>query len=494
MQSNENTSTRDGIHSIAHNATFLMLSKVLEKGFRFVYIIILARNLGPEDVGLYNFGISWYLIFLPLSMWGLHMYLSLELGSKLKPRAEVVSRALHVRILASVIGFTACLLLGLLTVESSRLVLLIMLFSVALFGRSFAVFGRSLFIAEEQSSYSAISETGFRIVEFVVGSLWLLLGGGLLGASAVHAFVWLSEGTVMSVFSMSKLDLRMQRIPLSHVRELVVQCLPFALYTLLWMGFMQIGMVLLKNLASDQAHLGYYGISFQLISNLVLLPQVFSQAAMPVLSRVHIRGSRENEIFLETTIKLSSLISTSLILFMLFFREWGIELLFSHEYGPAGDVLLVFSFCSIFLFAIPNLDKIVLSSGKTIQAVVMNLLAFLLTVGLTLVLYPRYSFLSPALAMTCSSFVLFMIILFFIHTSIFRLNWGRMVIRPYAYSASTLGLALILAEHTWIGFLSGLSAILLLFIFGGVFSKDEKAYFRKLVPISLFDTRKSNNP
>ena len=59
-----------GVQSLFQNAGFLAFSKALEKAIRISYLILLARWLGPKMFGLLEYGLAWYLIFLPLAFWG----------------------------------------------------------------------------------------------------------------------------------------------------------------------------------------------------------------------------------------------------------------------------------------------------------------------------------------------------------------------------------------------------------------------------------------
>ena len=135
-----------GIQSIAYNAIFLIVSKISEKILRFLYLIILARNLGPADIGLYNYGISYYLLFTPLVMWGIGQYLIISIGRNHSKQSELFSNTFIIRVLSTVVGFCAFLVLGLLTNEDMQNLILICIFSFVLFGRSFAIYGRNLFI------------------------------------------------------------------------------------------------------------------------------------------------------------------------------------------------------------------------------------------------------------------------------------------------------------------------------------------------------------
>lgn len=98
-----------GINSITFNASFLVISKFVEKNFRFVYLIILARYLGPKNIGLYNFGIAFYLLFMPLVMWGMREFLGVVIGKEKKDYTEAIANTLFLRLITTVLGFTAFL-------------------------------------------------------------------------------------------------------------------------------------------------------------------------------------------------------------------------------------------------------------------------------------------------------------------------------------------------------------------------------------------------
>lgn len=471
---------KKGIFSIANNATFLIGSRFLEKAIRFFYLIVLARYLGPEDLGLYNYGISWYLLFISLSMWGIGGFLSVEMGKKAKGPSEIISTSLFLRVCTTVLGFCACLFLAWITNENQKTLIIVVVVSSALIGRSFATYGRNLFVADEKSHVSAVSEIFFRITEFAIGGVWLLLGGNLLGICLIHSGIWLCEAISLFLFSRMKFDYHIYIPPFDKVRELFIQCLPFALYVTLWAAFLQIGMVLLKNISSDSSHLGYYTIGFQIVLNLVLLPQAFGSAALPVLSRVAYRGTAENKIYLESVVKLCCLFGSLLLIAVMFYRRSFIHILFGDAFIPAEGTLLVFSACMMFLFAVPCLDKIILSSNRKVWIIFINLFALGLNIILTIALYPRLSFNGPAMAMAISSIALLASYLMLIHKTIFRLNWWSMVIKPYTYAFLAIIVSLLLLDYGWSGFLAGVASILGLHIFGRIFSHEEKMYFRRL--------------
>ena len=53
-----------GVSSIAKNTFYLLGGRWLTTLIQGAYAIVLARMLGPELYGLYNYGLSWYMAFI----------------------------------------------------------------------------------------------------------------------------------------------------------------------------------------------------------------------------------------------------------------------------------------------------------------------------------------------------------------------------------------------------------------------------------------------
>ena len=103
---------RTGVASIAQNSCYLAGSRLLNYAVRFIYVIALARYLGPKFYGLYSYGMSWYLAFLPLTELGLGVILSKEVGRDRTQGARVVAQTLTLRTLVAIVAAGSCAIAG----------------------------------------------------------------------------------------------------------------------------------------------------------------------------------------------------------------------------------------------------------------------------------------------------------------------------------------------------------------------------------------------
>ena len=179
-----------GIRSILTNAAQLTLARLLTQTVRIVYVIVLARILGPEVYGLFAYAQSWYMAFLPVTMLGLGAIVSREVGRNRERGARTVRQVAFIRVLASILGAAACALIGWFVDLDPAARQLILVFALALVGRTLAVTAEEIFSAYERSYYILWQEAVFRPLEVVAGLTVLAFGGDIVHIAFIHAVVW----------------------------------------------------------------------------------------------------------------------------------------------------------------------------------------------------------------------------------------------------------------------------------------------------------------
>jgi O-antigen/teichoic acid export membrane protein len=477
-----NVPHRIGVQSLFLNAGFLVLSTILEKAIRFIYLIVLARWLGPEMLGLYNYGLAWYLIFMPLALWGLGTLLSIHLGKKPENAGDVVAATFLLRTFTTIIAASCCLVIGLLSNHDLMSRDVITIFVIALVGRSLALWGRDCFVGVELSQYSAGLEIGFRFVEVCCGIVYLSFGGGIIGLCAIHYACWVAEGMVAFALVRKRHRSRKIFMPWSFVRPYAVKAFPIAVNAFLVGALFQVGFVVLKYLSMDARALGYYAVAFQLVANTIVIPLAFGRAALPILSRAHSRGTGESIVFLEAMLKICSFCSAVLVMFVIVYDTYILRLLFGQKYLMASDALVICAIAMTTWYALPLANNVLNAGAEYLLAAVNVGIALIANIGVTVWLVPSMAEKAPAFGLLVGASVALMLHLIVIHRKIDKISWWHAVIKPYVSVILAVTVAWNLKQFGGLGLGAGLVILGACYAGLRMFTPQEVCYFAKLVP------------
>ena len=178
---------------ILGNFKALVLTQLIGRVIRFLYLIAIARLLRPEEVGLYSYGIAFYLIFLFLAHFGQETLLSTRIGGHRHRFAATSAYSFSITlIMISITAVLAFIFLNLIETDAASFHAL-SFFVLALIVRGLTAWVRSCFIALELATWIPRYEFTFRSLEAITGVVWLLYGGGLLVICFLHFAFWALE-------------------------------------------------------------------------------------------------------------------------------------------------------------------------------------------------------------------------------------------------------------------------------------------------------------
>ena len=477
-----NMSNKTGVRSLSFNAGFLVFSRVLEKAILFIYILILARLLGPEMIGLYNYGLAWYLIFLPLACWALGQLLGMYLGRKPSNTEDIVGATLLIRIFATVLAALFCFIIGFLTNDDPLSRIVVSVFVIALVGRSLAMWGRACFVAVELSHYSAGLEVGFRLLEVFCGLIYFFFGGGIIGLCAIHSACFVVEGLIAIVLVRKRLSFRKIFVPSSFLRPYAVEAFPIVLNIFFLLALFQSGFVVLKHVSMDMRTLGLYTVASLLISNTAFISEALGNAALPILSRAHARGTGETIIFLEAMLKICTLCSAVLIIFVIIFDTIIIQILYGEKYLMASGVLVICAIAMLSCYALPIVNSVLYAGFEYVLAAVNIGVALIANIIVTILLVPSMAEKAPAFGLLTGASIALILHLILIHRRIGKISWWRSVIKPNASVILAITVTWNLKQFGVWGL--GVGLVILGACFAGwkMITPQEVDYFVKLVP------------
>lgn len=272
------------ITNIAKNTSYFTFALILQKVLSFTYFTLIARALGPEDLGKYYFAISFATIFSIFIDLGLGNVLTREVAKYKESAQELLGSVLAIKIPLTVLTFVVLIaainLLGYpeLTknlVYISALCVLLDSFSMTFFStiRGF----HNLF-------FESVSSVIFQFIVLIFGLtalyynldvLWLM--AALLSAS-IFNFIY--------SFFLLRLKWRIKVAPIWNIEKIKLIfsfAIPFGLYAAFQKLFTYLDTIFLSIFSGD-AHVGLYQVAFKIVFALQFLPLAFTASLYPAFS------------------------------------------------------------------------------------------------------------------------------------------------------------------------------------------------------------------
>ena len=389
-----------GVRSVVRNSGFLIGSTTLTTLLRGVYVIVLARLLGPDAYGTLNYGISWYLTFIALTYLGLDVVLGREVGRGHNMVPSLVGSTFVLRAGVAVVVCVLSTIIAIVAESNSVARELLVIFSIALIGRAIWLWCMSVFSAFEDTRHVFFIEFFFRPLEIVavVFVLLLLPHKSIFAVGVIHAALWWFQGTI-GVFTVLRYVTPMDlSANWSQAKQLLVAGVPGGLYTLAFSWFMQAPIVLYRQTFGTGEDLGYFSLSIQVIGYLVIIPYLAGSAALPVLSRSAARGDGKDRTVALAMLTLIPTIGVVLAAVGMWLAPLLTELIFGVNFGYAGIILSEAIWLLIPFSLVIGLQQIAFARGSHVVVSLPGILGAVVMTGLFVPLAQALSYRGALLA------------------------------------------------------------------------------------------------
>ena len=357
-----------GHRAIGSNTGFIFASQTIGSILRALYAVLLARTLGPELFGLLNYGLGWYAAFLAIANLQLESYMSREIALAPAKVSEVLSKAMTLRIFSTTLIFVVAVASVIASGEDSLLTNVLLIYAVAMAGRSAAMWCTSAFISRETTRPAFKVEVVFRVAEVLFGISVLLMGFGLSEIALIHALSW--WGQAIYGYLLVRRHLSVVRFR-PHLREQIAlfrTVLPVAVASIGASWLMQGPFVLFKDKASVASDLGIVALVLQTYVLVSGIPLALSRTALPALSRTVARSDDKDALFLGLVLRAAFPGSTALILGAATAGTWVVPLIFGDSYRAAG-LHLAYGMILVLPFGVANIaNQILVAHDRTWRA------------------------------------------------------------------------------------------------------------------------------
>jgi len=466
-------SKHTGILSIIKNTIYILSGQGIQFGMRFIYAIILARTLGPHDYGIISYGTSLYIAVLPVTKLGIELVIIRAIGCDKEYGRKLIKAAQPLR---KLIAYLCTLIFAAATYISEtdpQTKIILVFFSIALLGRSFANWNLAMFTAYEANKFSFRLQSIFRPLEVILGLSALALWRTPLAVVLTHAATWWLEVILGSTLLKKHFRIPTGKWNSSILKAIVPEALPVGLSTTLSLLLTQRPLIIFKYLNGPGITTGNLALGMQVFAILSQLPIAANNASYPALSRSVARGDGKEIMFVETMMRLIIFFGSALALLGMAFGGALVVFVFGSKYAEAGTLIGTSLWLMIPWSAINALSKVQMARQKYYS----NLAIFLIGAGtFLLIIKPitdAYGIQGPVLAsLTGMSAVSFLLLLTISREG--TLNINLTALKPLGAMTTAIASFYLLAPFgSWPALLGAWSTLILSWwIFGCLTAKE----------------------
>lgn len=338
MPKKSNFSQQAGkVSPLARNFSALFSTQAITRVIHFLYFIVIARVLSPEMVGIYSYGIAFYISLKTFTNFGQEEFLAIQLNKRPRLASQLISHSFTIRLFTTIVTVSTGLVFAWLHEDNPLTVWALTWFLAALAARSLAMWVRFCCVAIEDALWIPRYELVFRGSEAVLGTGILVLNANVLMLCGLHFLIWALEACFAFRLLRKRIGFKFQPGRKSRLLKKIAW---FSTMFMLSFGFLdllnQIGIVMLKFLQPNTIVVGYFGIAMQFLTTLLILPATFGTAVLPAIGRVQQRGDLSEISALQIVVKASLVIGGIVAIAANAYAPWLITSILGLKYIAAA--------------------------------------------------------------------------------------------------------------------------------------------------------------
>jgi O-antigen/teichoic acid export membrane protein len=486
------------VKRVAKNSLLPMGLQLLNRLIDFAFAMLMLRILAPEMAGRYTFAIAFIGYFDILVRFGLGTLLTREVS---KDRAHGNRYLSTVTVLRGLLWLASLPLMSIVILVyaffgqmTPDIVAAIALFAVGLIFSNLADGFSAVFYAYEKMEYPAAIATVTALTRVSLGVLVLLLGWGFVGLAGVSIVANIVSASTLGIL-MVRHCFRPQPAWDPHTGKwMMSNSFPLMINLFLATVFFRIDVLLLKPLKGDEV-VGYYSAALKYVDGLLIIPQYFTQAIFPLMSR-YAATSRDSLLRAYVlSLRLLLIIALPIAAAMPFIAEGLILVLGGAEYLPESKIalqliiwFLPFSFInSVTQYVLIAIDQQRFLTRAFLIGVTFNIVA-------NLIVIPTFSYQGVAVVTILSELALLIPFYYSVRKNLGPLPWLSLFWQPALASAAMIGVMWLLRDMNWLLLIpiGGIAYLVALTLVGG-FHQPDMDLLRRLIPTERLRARRPSS-
>lgn len=375
--------------SVTRNTSYFTFALILQKVVSFTYFTLLARNLGPENLGSYYFAISFTTIFSIIMDFGLVGVLTREVAKKNLSAKELLGTVLSVKLPLTFLALFVIFIAAQIAGYGGEVRILIYLAAIGAALDSFTVAFYGVIRGFHNLFFESISSVVFQLIVMTGGLIFMHYGFSLpfifSSLTAASAFNFIYSYAVLRRKIGVKIELHFDP---ELLKKIVLIAIPFGIFAVFQRVYTYLDSVMLEHFAGAR-YVGYYQISFRIIFALQFLPGAFIASLYPAMSRYWVSNRQQLAISFEKSLIYLAIISLPISAGVFALAD-KIILLFKTGYSEAIWPMQITILACFFVFINYPIGALLNACDRQKNNTINMVIITVISVALNFLLIPLY--------------------------------------------------------------------------------------------------------
>ena len=397
--------SRPQLRAIIANTGWLFGDRILRMGAGLVVGVWVARYLGVQQYGLFNYALAFVTLFTPVFTLGLDDVVTRHLVHKSSNSDEILGTTFWLKLLGGVVS--VLLAVGCMVFsddsEPLKISLVVILAMAGIFRASDTI--ELWFQSQVQSKYTVIAKNAAYLLNTFIKIALILTNAPLLSFAWVTLAEFVMSAIGLAIIYQVKVSsLWLWRWNFSTAKRLLKESLPLIFSGFAIMIFMKIDQIMLGQMVGN-TEVGIYSAAVRISEIWYFIPTTIVSSVAPSIYK----AKEESEILyykrIAQLLRLLGCIALLISLPMTFLSGNIIVGMFGTQFVEAGPILAVHIWTSLFVFMGVATSPWFIAEGLNNVSLGKTLLGAILNVILNFLLIPEYKGMGAAIATIISQAV-----------------------------------------------------------------------------------------
>ncbi len=388
---------RHNLQKILGNTGWLFFDKILRMGVGLFVGVWVARYLGPEQFGAFNFAIAFVALFGAFASLGLDGIVVRDIVREPERKFEILSSAFILKLCGGSVAFLISLgAIFIMRPAESQTHWLVGIIAAGMIFQSFDAIDL-WFQSQVKSKYTVIAKNAAFVV-FALVRIILILNKAPLTAFAWAAFAEIILGAVgLVIFYVRQKTVPVWCPKIKIARWLVNESWPLMLSGLAIMIYMRIDQIMLGQMMGNK-EVGLYSAALRFSEIWYFIPIAIVSSVMPTLTQARLESKEKYFLRLQQLFNNLVRIAYVIAIPMTFISTFLVTSLYGPEYSRSGVILAIHIWSAVFVFIGVGMSPWTINEGMMRYSLIQTIGGAIVNICLNVFLIPRYGAAGAAIA------------------------------------------------------------------------------------------------